>query len=110
MSATKAEVEEAVADLREMLKPGTEVFTLVKHVSRSGMQREIALYVAAIEGGEPTIRDITFKVGRVLDYPMNRDRWALKVRGAGMDMCFAVVYHLSGKLFDDGYALKKRDL
>ena len=41
MAATKAEKAEALARLREWLKPGDTVYTILEHVSSSGMSRAI---------------------------------------------------------------------
>jgi hypothetical protein len=37
---------EAIVHLREVLKPGDTVYTVLRHVSRSGMSRNIDLYMA----------------------------------------------------------------
>lgn len=37
------ERQEAIERLREILKPGDTVYTIIRHVSRSGMQRSIQL-------------------------------------------------------------------
>ena len=104
---------ESLETLRALLPAGTEVFSIVRHVSQSGMSRQISFHV--VEDG--SIRDISFHVARALGYTLDRDRFALKVQGAGMDMCFHVVYSLGRALFPDGhngesggYALKSRTL
>lgn len=43
MKVSKQEREEAVAQLRKMLKPGDTVHTILRHVSKSGMSRRIDL-------------------------------------------------------------------
>ena len=39
--AQMAERDEAIANLREILKPGDTVYTILRHVSKSGMSRVI---------------------------------------------------------------------
>lgn len=93
-----AERQEAIRELREMLPPGTEIRTILRHVSRSGMQRQISLHV--LRDGE--LRNITGMVGTVLGYKWG-DYDGLKVSGAGMDMGFHVVYNLSRTLYPHGH-------
>jgi hypothetical protein len=89
----KEEVAESLAFLRKHVKPGTTVYTVLRHVSRSGMMREISLYV--IHKREPM--SITWHAARVLKSSMNKGNsyWALRVGGCGMDMGFYVVNSLS---------------
>ena len=54
---SKSEIEQAKVDLREIIKPGDTIYTIVRHVSRSGMYRSISLF--AMVGGE--LRDISLK-------------------------------------------------
>ena len=109
MSRTKAQraasAPESLAILRELLPAGTPVYCRLDHVSRSGMLRRIGFHV--VKDGE--IQDISWHVANVLDYPTD-DNHALKVPGAGMDMGFHVVYHLSTVIHGNqgGYELKHR--
>src|SRR6187549_757066 len=94
------EQREAVAYLQKHLKAGNTVYTVLRHVSRSGMMRHIS--VKAMINGE--ITDISWYVAKALDYPLQTDAFnSLKVGGCGMDMGFHVVHSLSYKLFPDGY-------
>lgn len=90
--------QEATDDLRELLAPGDTVYTVLRHVSRSGMYRAIDLYV--IRDGEP--RRITHTASRLLEGYDNRHE-AAKANGCGMDMGFHLVYSLSSVLFKDGF-------
>lgn len=90
---------EAIAKLRDWLKPGDTVFTLVRSVSASGMSRTMDLYV--IREGEPL--RVTWSVCDACGFTYDRKREALKVSGCGMDMGFHVVYSLSRVLFADGF-------
>lgn len=95
----QSERAEAIAQLRETLKPGTTVYTILRHVSRSGMSRDIDVYV--MEDGEP--RRITWSVAKAADLTYSRKAEAIKIGGCGMDMGFAIVYDLSRSLYDRGH-------
>lgn len=93
---SKQEIEESRAALRKLCPPGTTVYTVLRHVSRSGMMRNISLQV--VKAGN--VQDITWHVARVLGYPIRhasgwvQDR-GLSVNGCGMDMGFHLVNALS---------------
>jgi hypothetical protein len=96
----QSERDAAIAELRETLKPGTTVYTVLRHVSRSGMSRDIDVY--AMEDNEP--RRITWSVAQATGIRYDRKAEALKVGGCGMDMGFHVVYNLSRALYDRGHS------
>lgn len=91
---SEAERQQAIADLRGMIKPGDTVFTILRHVSRSGMSRSISVLI----NGEGAPRDITWFVAKALVEKMD-DRDGIKVGGCGMDMGYHLVYGLSRNLF-----------
>lgn len=78
----------AIVYLRKLLKPGDTVYTVLKHVSRSGMSRNIDLYVVS---EERRIVWIGAQVGHAIGSPQSE-----------MDMGFHVVYTLSRVLFPEG--------
>ena len=90
---------EHVASAREHLfrnlKPGDTVYTILKHVSDSGMSRTIDAYV--IRDGRPVW--IGGPVAAVLGLAYDDRRQGAKVSGAGMDMGFHLVYSLAGTLW-----------
>lgn len=94
----KAEQEAAIQRLRELLKPGDTVWTTVKHVSRSGMSREISAYV--ICDGAPVW--ISGSVAAATGLRRGK-RDGVVIGGGGMDMCFALVYELSHVLWPNGF-------
>lgn len=100
---SKSQSNEYAEALRGQLKPGDIIYTILNHVSRSGMQREITL--VHIVDNEPQY--LSYQAAKVLDWPLGKES-SIKVRGAGMDMGFHTVYSLSQALFGDGYALKQR--
>lgn len=107
VAVTKAESREAVDRLREWLSPGDTVYTILRHVSRSGMQRSIDCIGLDREelapDGSPRVWAYGWNVAKALGEPFDRDRDGVKVRGVGMDMGFHLVYVLSRTLFPDGF-------
>jgi hypothetical protein len=99
---TDTERREAAAWLRKTfkLKPGTVVAVSLKHVSRSGMTRDIAVY---LPGSDGLPFNVSGYVATAIGAQLNRDRLAVRVGGVGMDMGFHVVYQLSRAVFADGF-------
>jgi hypothetical protein len=92
--ADKARQAEAVDELRAMLPPGSEVKTILRHCSRSGMSRSISVVI----DGE----DLTWLAARAMGEKF--DRYGGITRGGcGMDMGFDLVYSLSRRLYPDGF-------
>lgn len=92
---------ESILHLREVLKPGDTVYTVLRHVSRSGMSRNIDVYYMA--DGQP--QWISAYVGHAIDSPQSRKNWersqGLTVGGCGMDMGFHIVNNLSYAIFPE---------
>jgi hypothetical protein len=99
MNAKQKEQQEAVRELREILKPGDTVYTNLKHVSRSGMSRVIMPFI--IRDNSP--RYIGWIVAKAIDERYNREKEGVVMGGCGMDMGFELVYRLSRVLFPDGF-------
>lgn len=93
-------------NLIEKLGKTPEIYALIRKVSPSGMSRNITFLISR----DGKIIDISFEIGKILGYTMDKGNFSLKVNGAGMDMCFHVVYTLSDKLYGDGYKIKKQQL
>ena len=92
---SKSDKASAIERLRPILPPGSTVYCILRHVSRSGMQRRISFY--AIQDGEPRFLD--GYIGDVLGLSRPPKLNGLTVRGCGMDMGFHVVSELSYALF-----------
>ena len=100
MTRKDAERQEAIGRLREWLKPGDTVYTIVRHVSRSGMQRTID----CIGIDKPDqIHAYGWNVAKALGWSFDRDREGVKVSGCGMDMGFETVYSMGRVMFPDGF-------
>ncbi len=91
-----------------LVKPGSDVYTQVTHVSSSGMSRSIRLFVLSTRSNGngrkriPCIVDITRRAAVALDYKIDEKNGGLKMGGCGMDMGFAAVYNLGSVLWPKG--------
>ncbi len=98
MRYSKAQKQEALDTLKEVVFPGDKIHTIVTHVSRSGMSRSIRTIL--LRDGH---RDISYLVARVLEERMDENNGGIRVSGCGMDMGFDTVYRLGYKLFPNGF-------
>ena len=98
------EQKENAKELKALLKKAKyKVYTIVKHVSNSGMMRIISAYI--IIDNEP--RNIDWYIEKLGLF--KRDDRGLKVSGCGMDMGFHIVYELSGLLYPKGFRIGKNE-
>ena len=109
--AGQTEQQEAITRLREWVKPGDTLYTLIKSVARSEMSRVIQ--VIQIVNNEPHY--LGYNVALALGRSYDRKQEGVRVNGCGMDMGFELIYALSCKLFceehydhDKAYSLKHR--
>ena len=91
----KSEQEEARERLLKVLKPGDTVHTILRHVSRSGMQREISIITRGF-------LDLDYDASRLLGLRIGK-RGGLIVGGCGMDMGFHLIYELANMLWPNGF-------
>lgn len=92
--------EQARAKLRELLKPGRTVYTVLNHVSSSGMSRRISLCIGAGE----EVQDVTGWAAQAMGEKVH-DKGGIVVGGCGMDMGFDLVYRLGRVLYPQGFDL-----
>jgi hypothetical protein len=92
----KKDREEAIAQLRKSLKPGDIVYTILRHVSRSGMLRVISLKTVSENG---VVRDISYFAALATGFSFDTQRYGIRIGGCGMDMGFYLVYQLGRVLF-----------
>lgn len=83
--------------LRGALKPGDTVYTLIRHVSASGMRREVSVFT--VIGGR--ICDITNPVSFAIDGKLGKHRGVI-VNGCGLNAGFDMVYRLGKALWPEG--------
>jgi hypothetical protein len=97
------ESTDARARLLELLPPGTPVYTILRHVSSSGMSRDISAMI--VRDGRPFLLDGLI-LAADLGFRRSRRRYGegLAMGGYGMDMGFSLVYSLSSSLYRDGHA------
>jgi hypothetical protein len=117
MNATMSKKEQQKLDrdysiehlLTHYLREGDKVYTILRHVSASGMSRDISLVIA--QGDE--IIDVTYYVAHAMGEKVSESKGhrVIRVNGCGMDMGFHLVYNLSSVLFAGqeraGYVLKQ---
>jgi hypothetical protein len=105
------EQEAARQQLRELIKPGETLYTMLKHVSRSGMKRVVDVY--RMQDNEPL--RISWSVAKAAGFTYDKKHEGVTVSGCGLDVGFEVVSGLSMALFcpdkydhDAAYSLKHR--
>ena len=86
----------ALKKLREVIEPGDTIYTVLRHVSRSGMQRRIDLYTI---GDDKRLFFLSGYVSDALDIKRHHSKDGLVVNGCGMDMGYHLVHNLSQTLF-----------
>lgn len=109
MKVSVRDREEARDTLAGVFGPDSVAYTVLRHVSSSGMTRDISVIVRDSE--DDFMWNVSYYVGVLLGLPV-RDAMgarAVRVSGGGMDMGFHLVYSLSAVLFDgDGYQIDQR--
>lgn len=97
---TKEEIAEQTERLKIWLeKANYKVYTVLRHVSKSGMYREISP-VVFVDG---RILYLAYAVSCItgMRYSEKNGHAAIGISGCGMDMGFALVYDLSMVLYRD---------
>lgn len=95
----QAERERCINELRDLLKVNDTVYTVLDHVSRSGMTRHIRVVLIGEDDGQPYTLHPNYLVSQALGYRQAKRSDGLVVSGCGMDMGFHVVYSLSRTVF-----------
>ena len=103
MKPTKEEQQESREFLLKHLPPSTKVYTIVTHVSRSGMMRRIKAFI--IINNEPY--DLSWRIAELGLFQRKYPYDDLTVYGCGMDMSFHLVYELGRALYPEGFKLVK---
>ena len=96
---TDQERDEARDTLRKLLPPGSTVYTVIRHVSASGMSRCIDLYV--IQDNRP--RWLSGYACKAAGFTWDDKRESIRVGGCGMDMAWHLVYELASAIYSEGY-------
>lgn len=108
MTKKQREVQEARETLLQWIKPGDTVYTILNHVSASGMSRAIRVVLLKGEADGSVMQfHPNWSIGRLLGLrhwkKNGREQDALVLGGCGMDMGFHLVSNLSRALFPDGF-------
>lgn len=104
---TEQEVIEARHMLRQLIKPGDTVYTIIRHVSASGMSRRISLVIPTYKKDHTgkmrcEIHSIDWYAARLGIGHFQRGKDGIVIGGCGMDMGFAMVYKLGQALWPKG--------
>lgn len=100
---TKDERNKAIASLREMLTPGDTLYTVLRKRARSGMSRNIDVFLLDATGTPGNqLRWLSGYVSTACGVPRAKDE-GLRLSGAGMDMGFWLVYNIGRALYPDGF-------
>ena len=90
--------------LQDMFPKGSTAYTAITKVAPSKMSRHI-MVVGSDKKGH--VQNLSYYIAELLDWKYKDNTNAVGVGGCGMDMGFHLVYTLSSKLYDDGYAIKQ---
>ncbi len=103
-----AERQTAIESLRKIIKPGDTVYTILDHVSRSGMSRNIRVVVPYTDDdGAVGHWHPNYNVGLAIDARRAKNGDGLVMGGCGMDMGFSLVSNLSAVLYPEYKCLGK---
>jgi hypothetical protein len=103
MKVNKAEYERCLEEMRKHCPPGTTVYTVLEHVSRSGMSREIRTVLLSPDGDRVVDLHPNYMVSQILGERQGKSDGVI-LGGTGMDMGFHLVYSLSRHLYRDGFS------
>ena len=102
--AEQNEQAQAMEELKLLLKPGDTVYTILRHVSKSGNYRSVDLVI--VRDDMPVL--ISWLARNLIGWLQDQVDGGISITGCGSDAGFELVYNLSCVLFRDGYALKQR--
>jgi hypothetical protein len=96
---------EAIAKLREWLKPGDTLYTVCDHVSQSGMRRHIRLVIMPRNSRESPLHP-NYSAALATGRTRAPRGDGIIMDGCGMDMGFALVYSVGRAMFPDGFGVE----
>ena len=102
----KLYIEQIKNNLIKLLENNNQVYCIIRHVSESGMSREISLHVI---DDEKRLCDISYSASQIIGWNQGKSG-GIKVSGCGMDMAFHTVYTLSSILYDGYGSILKSDI
>ena len=104
--AAQAERETELEWMRKHLQPGDTLFTILDHVSSSGMSRNIRFVILTCHDGKPVQLHSNYAAEKILGYRRAKRGDGVVVGGCGMDMGFHCVYSISRSMFPDGFGVE----
>lgn len=108
MKVSKADQDDAREYISRVIgdNPAPKVYTILRHVSQSGMSRDIS--VKAIDHETGDLVDISYSVSKLIGWSLRqKGHNAIRVTGCGMDMGFHLVSVLSWSLYGAEGTLKQ---
>ena len=87
-----------------------KVFTVLRHVSKSGMQRAISVVIPVkSDNNDMYFVHPSYIIAALLKrtYSEKYGHNSIVCNGCGMDMGFDLIYNLSAVLYNDGYKIKQ---
>ncbi len=125
--ATKTKTETVTQEEIDRLKAWIEgnnytVYTVLRHVSKSGMQHEISVVIPVAPISQEHDKDSKLVTASIVNfvhpsyiiaallgrrYTEAHGHNAVVCGGCGMDMGFDLVYNLSARLYGDGYKIRQ---
>ena len=108
MNTTTTEKAEQIERLKEWFPKGSTIYTILRHVSPSGMSRDISVLGTWInDQGKVSFIHPNHAVSKVLGWTLKTKNGSdtIRVGGCGMDMGYHLAHSLSYALYGDGYAL-----
>ena len=111
----KEQLEEYKETLKGFFPIGSTVYTVLRHVSSSGMTRDIGIVgIANDPNNSNQFRTFhpNYMVASLLGLKHEANGWrdSVRIEDSGMNMAFEIVYRLATVLYGDGYALKQKSL
>lgn len=105
MKVSPQEKREAIERLREWIKPGDTVYTIVRHRSRSGWRHVVQPLI--LRDGDPLYLGYNLAQAAGLRYDRNRE--GVVYDGCGYSKTFQAVYDLAATLYRDGFGCIGQD-
>jgi hypothetical protein len=94
--------------LRETLRPGDKLYTVLRSVSRSGMSRTVDVYAITCTDGQVDKRYWSRTIAAACGESLDKNG-AIKVSGCGTDVGFELVYNLGKLLWPKGSGVACQD-
>ena len=93
--ADKKFIADRMEELRLEFGKHIDIYCVLRHVSKSGMQRAISFFYIK----DNQLLNLDYSIQKICGYKFNRNHGGLTVNGCGMDMGFSVVANLEYRLF-----------